>query len=232
MKTFISVGIGLLVGVVIGVVASFKTAEKKADKIIRETLAVERKAMREGKSLTPIADEFEAMEKEEAEKMKNKETKPMTSDFSEESYEEIVEEYKPAKKPYLLEDAEEDDPNYYDSHKYLDNFTEIEIVYDRDRGMVAQYVPESVGIISRNSILMTVSREQRECISSTSRTALFTCATQEILVNLWRIMLMTTKINALLIFGAGFLAGSIYVAAKVCKPIAEYIYNNLYFQEG
>lgn len=44
-----------------------------------------------------------------------------------------------------------------------------------------------------------------------------------------------TKIKVLLIFGAGFLVGSICTAYKAVKPFAEYIYYNYIYnfnQEG
>lgn len=127
MKTFASVAIGLVVGIVIGIAASFKAAEKKAEEMIEEELAEVRRAQREGTDT--VSDETE---------------EEVPVDFTEETseeeennmdiYEDITEEYVPAKKPYILEDKPAD---YLDTHEYLDSFSELNLVYDTKRGRLA-----------------------------------------------------------------------------------------------
>lgn len=130
MKTFASVAIGLVVGIVIGIASSFKAAEKKAEEMIEEELAEVRRAQREGTDT--VSDETE-----------KEESVDFTEETSEEEennmdimdiYENLTEEYVPAKKPYILEDKPAD---YLDSHEYLDSFSELNLVYDVTRGRLA-----------------------------------------------------------------------------------------------
>lgn len=139
MKTFLSVGIGLIFGIVIGIAASFKAAEQKAAEIIEEEIAEERRAMR-----TPRT-EFGNYETDNSAN-KNKEVpSDLVEDDSEspldsvdkeeikEEYNEVSGQYKPSCKPYILEDMPEE---FIENHKHLEKFSELNVVYDRKRGRV------------------------------------------------------------------------------------------------
>lgn len=127
MKNLIYIGVGLIIGAIVGVAASFKAAEKKADDKVTETLAKERKAMREneGKLYEEKEDPRDADEEPE---------EPTVVDFSEEVREEAVsEEYRPMK-PYVLEGMTDE---FKEAHSYISDFDEQCVVYDKKRGRVA-----------------------------------------------------------------------------------------------
>lgn len=123
MKTFLTILLSLTVGCVVGVMAAYNVANKKADEKIKDELAEYRRAARAEENVdVTVSDADDTIEKEEGEK----------SEMNE--YEKCTDEYKPSVKPYILEDKDED---YLDSHKYLDDFNEIEVVYDKSRGRAA-----------------------------------------------------------------------------------------------
>lgn len=136
MKTFVSVGIGLVVGIIIGIAASFKAAEKKAGEIIADELAEERKSMREGPTYHDYAEEGGFHKAHETVDDFAEVEDDSVAPFEEvkETYENISGQYEPAKKPYILEDKPVD---FAENHPFLNMFSELNVVYDRDRGRVA-----------------------------------------------------------------------------------------------
>ena len=122
MKNLIYVGVGLVVGIIVGVAASFKAAEKKAEDKVTETLAKERKAMRENEG------------KLYEEKEDPRDAKPEVVDFSEEVKEEIVADAYRRAKPYVLEGMS---AKFVEEHPYISDFDEQCVVYDKKRGRVA-----------------------------------------------------------------------------------------------
>lgn len=134
MKTFVSVGIGLVVGVIIGIAATFKAAEKKAGEIIEEELAETRRAQRGGCEKHNYAEETVEECADFTETEEDSESPFDISNDVEEQYDEIAGQYEPAKKPYILEDKPSD---FAEKHSFLNEFTELNVVYDRDRGRIA-----------------------------------------------------------------------------------------------
>lgn len=129
MKTFVSVGIGLVIGLVIGIAATFKAAEKKAGEIIEEELAETRRAQRGDYTEETVEECTDFAETED-----DSESPFDIPNDVEERYDEISGQYEPAKKPYILEDKP---ANFAESHPFLSEFSELNVVYDRDRGRVA-----------------------------------------------------------------------------------------------
>lgn len=134
MKTFLSVGIGLVAGIMIGIAASFKAATEKAGKIIEEELAETRKAQRgeivsdgcQKHNYTEECTDFTETEDDSESPF------DIPSDVKEQ-YDEISSQYEPAKKPYILDDS----ADFYKERPYLNDFTEVCVVYDREKGRVA-----------------------------------------------------------------------------------------------
>lgn len=122
MKTFTSVAIGLLAGIVIGVVASFKVAEKKADETIRNELEEERSMQHKN------ADYCENGVVEEEPKSTD-----VVNEVKNTELEDVLDGYRPSK-PYVLEDKPD---GFKDSHPFLNDFIELNVVFDKNRGRVA-----------------------------------------------------------------------------------------------
>lgn len=125
MKNLFTIAFSLAIGIAIGVAATFKAAEKKAGEMIEEELAEFRRSAREAESedAKEEADTSESSDEDETE----------SSDLFD-AYNEISDEYAPAKKPYILEEMPKD---FAEKHKFLKDFEELNVVYDRNRGRVA-----------------------------------------------------------------------------------------------
>lgn len=127
MKTFFTICVSLIIGCAVGVMAAYDAANKKAEEKIKDELAEYRRAARAEENVPETAnttvngvDDIEA--KEEGEKTEM------------EKCEELAKEYRPSAKPYILEDM---DDEWLYTHKYVDDFNEIEVVYDKSRGRAA-----------------------------------------------------------------------------------------------
>jgi hypothetical protein len=139
MKNFLTFGLGVVIGLVVGVCASFKAAENKYAKQAEEELAEERKNnihrnCCEGCSCEKneeIPESNNTSEETEQEIVEDDEEIPY--DFKD-SYEEIVEPYSPKKKPYIME---EQPIGFEEKHPFISEFTEVLVVYDKDKGRCA-----------------------------------------------------------------------------------------------
>ena len=143
MKNFLTFGLGVVIGLVVGVCASFKAAENKYAKQAEEELAEERKnniyrnccegcsceKNEETSTMCECSEEDDSSRETES----SEDDEEIPYDFKD-SYEEIVEPYSPKKKPYILE---EQPVGFEEKHPFINEFTEVLAVYDKDKGRCA-----------------------------------------------------------------------------------------------